>query len=44
MAVRPDQSDDWAVLAHSVEEEDKLTARSVWLAGRTTGALAQVID
>lgn len=44
MAGRPDQADAWAVLAHSVEEEDQLTARSVWLAGRGTGALAQVLD
>ncbi|MET7244185.1 SWIM zinc finger family protein [Methylobacterium sp. EM32] len=44
MAARPDHLDDWAVLAHAVEEEDRLTARSVWLVGRRTGALAQVID
>jgi hypothetical protein len=44
MAARPDHADDWAVLSHTVEEEDRLTARSVWLAGRRTGALAQVID
>ncbi|AWI88297.1 hypothetical protein C0214_08550 [Methylobacterium sp. DM1] len=44
MAARPDQADTWAVLAHAVEEEDRLTARSVWLAGRESGALAQVID
>ena len=44
MADRPDQADDWAVLAHRVDEEDRLVARSVWLAGRRTGALAQVID
>ncbi|GJE01904.1 SWIM zinc finger family protein [Methylobacterium isbiliense] len=44
MAARPDAADDWAVLAHAVEDEDKLTARTVWLAGRRTGALAQVVD
>ena len=44
MAARPDRADEWAVLAHAVEEEDRLTARSVWLVGRRTGALAQVID
>ncbi|MBK3402347.1 SWIM zinc finger family protein, partial [Methylorubrum rhodesianum] len=44
MAGRPDQADTWAVLAHAVEEEDRLTARSVWLVGRASGALAQVID
>ncbi|GEP05183.1 SWIM zinc finger family protein [Methylobacterium oxalidis] len=44
MAARPDHTDEWAVLAHAVEEEDKLTARSVWLAGRGSGALAQVIE
>lgn len=44
MATRPDHIDDWAVLAHAVEEEDRLTARSVWLVGRRTGALAQVLD
>lgn len=44
MAARPDHTDDWAVLAHGVEEEDRLTARSVWLAGRTSGLLAQVLD
>jgi hypothetical protein len=43
LATRPSHDDDWAVLAHSVEEEDRLVARSVWLAGRRTGALAQVI-
>ncbi len=44
MAERPDRADDWAVLAHTVEEEDRLTARTIWLAGRESGALAQVID
>jgi hypothetical protein len=44
MAARPDHTDAWAVLAHAVDEEDTLTARSVWLVGRRTGALAQVID
>lgn len=44
MAARPDHPDDWAVLAHAIEEEDRLTARSVWLVGRRTGALAQVLD
>ncbi|WP_232631319.1 SWIM zinc finger family protein [Methylobacterium sp. Leaf118] len=44
MAARPDQADDWAVIAHAVEEEDTLTARSVWLVGRASGALAQVVD
>lgn len=44
MAARPEQADDWAVLAHAVEEDEKLTARSVWLAGRRTGALAQMVD
>ncbi|QGY02443.1 SWIM zinc finger family protein [Methylobacterium mesophilicum SR1.6/6] len=43
LATRPGHDDDWAVLAHSVEEEDRLVARSVWLAGRRTGAVAQVI-
>ena len=44
LATRPGHDDDWAVLAHSVEEEDRLVARSVWFAGRLTGALAQVIE
>ncbi|MEH3143795.1 MAG: SWIM zinc finger domain-containing protein [Methylobacterium frigidaeris] len=44
MAARPDHADDWAVLATTVEEEDRLVARTVWLAGRRTGALAQVVD
>ncbi|MBD8908325.1 SWIM zinc finger family protein [Methylorubrum zatmanii] len=44
MAIRPGQTDDWAVLAHAIEEEDRLTARSVWLVGRASGALAQVLD
>jgi hypothetical protein len=44
MAARPDHADTWTVLAHGVEAEDALTARSVWLAGRTAGALAQVVD
>ncbi|GJE26466.1 SWIM zinc finger family protein [Methylobacterium organophilum] len=44
LAARPDAVDDWAVLAHAVEEEDKLTARTVWLAGRRSGALAQIVD
>jgi hypothetical protein len=44
MAARPDQADSWAVLAHAVEEEDRLTARSVWLVGRASGTVAQVID
>ncbi|SFG45015.1 SWIM zinc finger family protein [Methylobacterium gossipiicola] len=44
MAARPDRADTWAVLAHGVEAEGGLTARSVWLAGRASGALAQVID
>ncbi|MGU3538993.1 SWIM zinc finger family protein [Methylobacterium sp. A54F] len=44
LAAQPSHVEDWAVLAHAVEEEDRLLARSVWLAGRRTGALAQVID
>ncbi|GJD77002.1 DUF5691 domain-containing protein [Methylobacterium gregans] len=44
MAARPDHTDDWAVLAHSVEEEDKLTVRSVWLVGRASCVVAQVLD
>ncbi|GJD93091.1 SWIM zinc finger family protein [Methylobacterium iners] len=44
IAARPDHTDDWAVLAHAVEEEDRITARSLWLVGRRTGALAQVVD
>ncbi|BCM84970.1 SWIM zinc finger family protein [Methylobacterium indicum] len=44
IAARPDQVDAWAVLAHTVEEEDKLTARAVWLVGRRSGAVAQVLD
>ena len=44
MAARPGLVDEWAVLAHAVEDEDKLTARTVWLAGRTSGAMAQVVD
>ncbi|WP_019905998.1 SWIM zinc finger family protein [Methylobacterium sp. 77] len=44
MAGRPNRIDDWRILAHVVEEEDKLTARTVWLVGRKEGALAQVID
>ncbi|WP_018041731.1 SWIM zinc finger family protein [Methylobacterium sp. 88A] len=44
MSARPGLVDEWAVLAHTVEDEDKLTARTVWLAGRTSGAMAQVVD
>ncbi|MCC0806200.1 SWIM zinc finger family protein [Methylobacterium sp. W2] len=44
MAGRPGLVDEWAILAHAVEEEEKLTARTVWLAGRASGALAQVVD
>ncbi|KQT19435.1 hypothetical protein ASG40_00860 [Methylobacterium sp. Leaf399] len=44
IARRPDETDTWTVLAHEIEEEDKLVARSVWLAGRTGGRLAQVLD
>ena len=44
LAARPGHADDWAVLAHSIEEEDKLTARSVWLVGRRSGQLAQILD
>ena len=44
MAARPGEADVWAVLAHGIEEEDKLTARSVWLAGRRSGLVAQVLD
>lgn len=44
MAQRPVLADEWAVLAHVIEEEDALTVRTVWLAGRRTGALAQVVD
>lgn len=44
MSARPDHADEWAVLAHTVEEEDKLTARAVWLVGRRSGAVAQVLD
>ena len=44
LAARPGVSDDWAVLAHTVAEEDRLTVRTVWLAGRRTGLPAQVID
>ena len=44
MAARPDRSDEWAVLAHAVEDEDRLTARSLWLVGRRTGAVAQIVD
>ncbi|MDP4022872.1 SWIM zinc finger family protein [Methylobacterium sp. NEAU 140] len=44
LAAQPGVADDWAVLAHTAEEEDRLLARSVWLAGRRTGTLAQVID
>ncbi|PIU11570.1 MAG: hypothetical protein COT28_20045, partial [Methylobacterium sp. CG08_land_8_20_14_0_20_71_15] len=44
IAARPGIADDWAVLAHAVQDEDKLTARTVWLVGRGTGALAQILD
>lgn len=44
LAARPGRSDQWAVLAHTIEEDDKLTARSVWLAGRQNGGLAQILD
>ncbi|MCJ2064928.1 SWIM zinc finger domain-containing protein [Methylobacterium sp. J-088] len=44
LAARPGVSDDWAVLAHTVTEEDRLTVRTVWLVGRRTGLPAQVID
>lgn len=44
LAARPGLADAWAVLAHSIEEEDRLTARSVWLVGRGSGRLAQVLD
>jgi hypothetical protein len=44
LAGRPGLVDEWAILAHAVEDEDKLTARTVWLAGRTSGAMAQVVD
>ncbi|WP_338665287.1 SWIM zinc finger family protein [Pararoseomonas sp. SCSIO 73927] len=44
LAARPDRADDWAVLAQTLEEEGGLTARTVWLAGRRGGAVAQVID
>lgn len=44
MAARPGGAETWAVLAHAIDEEDKLTARSVWLAGRRSGRVAQVLD
>lgn len=44
IAARPGVSDEWAVLAHTVIEEDRLTVRTVWLMGRRTGQPAQVID
>ncbi len=44
LATQPDRPDRWAVLAHTVEEEDRLIARSVWLVGRDGGEVAQVID
>lgn len=44
LAARPGHTDEWAVLAHSIDEEDKLTARSVWLVGRRSGQLAQILD
>ena len=44
LAARPGLADDWAVLAHTIDEEDRLTARSVWLAGRETGRIAQILD
>ena len=44
LAARPGHADQWAVLAHTIEEDDKLTARSVWLAGRQSGLLAQILD
>lgn len=44
LAARPGHTDRWAVLAHTIEEDDKLTARSVWLVGRQSGNLAQILD
>ncbi len=44
LAARPGVSDEWAVLAHTVAEEDRLMVRTVWLVGRRTGQPAQVID
>ncbi len=44
MAARPDVGDTWAVIAQTVEVQDRLTARATWLVGRSTGMLAQVLD
>ncbi|MCJ2137010.1 SWIM zinc finger domain-containing protein [Methylobacterium sp. J-026] len=44
LAARAGVPDEWAVLAHTVTEEDRLTVRTVWLVGRRTGLPAQVID
>ena len=44
LAARTGHTDRWHVVAHSIEDEDKLTARSVWLVGRECGRLAQVLD
>ena len=44
LAAQPGVEDDWAVLAQLIEEEGKLTTRSLWLAGRRGGRLAQLLD